>query len=110
MTDFTALVASKEWEPLVEAGAKAIHAFRQKWGFGGSAEFDWEPLSIRELHIATSRAAIAAFLSAAAEKGVAREAFGYDSSRGEDNWQTYTSTLHRNTCDFPALILKTGVG
>lgn len=51
-------------------------------------------------------AALTVYFSHLRESGKMREAFGYDGF-GDDNWQTYTSTLHSRTRDFPALIIRT---
>jgi hypothetical protein len=40
--------------------ARAIHLKRQDHGFGGQAQWEYEPAYIKSLHLATAQAAIAA--------------------------------------------------
>lgn len=45
-------------QPLVEVVARAIHRKRQDFGFGGQAQWKYEPEQVKSLHLATAQAAI----------------------------------------------------
>lgn len=98
MTDFTKLVSSEEWKPLREAGAKAIF---EEVTPGRS----WDTANETEQELAQFLAGLvlSAFLTAAVQRGVAREAGGYTYANGTE-WEACTSRAHE---EFPVIIIKT---
>lgn len=97
--DIPALVSSEEWKPLVEATARAI--------FENTAEFDGPYDETAHLWQADARAALSAFLTAAVEKGVAREAEGF-TKPFSGKWGADEGQSTVPACDFSCLIIKTG--
>lgn len=85
----------------VEKAAKEVYGFSN-----GLTLWDRVPPSERAIYIESATDILTAYFSHLRESGKMREAFGYDGF-GDDNWQTYTSTLHSRTRDFPALIIRT---
>lgn len=100
MTDFTALVSSEEWKPLVEAVAVKMFAR----SCGGMLP-DFMASARMENAMADARLFIADLLAAAVDKGVAREAAVSELREG---WLSATYVQTDGHDWFPAFIIKTG--